>query len=474
MPERRAALRQRRDCCAAPVLGASLGTALVASCLRTRGGKRLRGCALRRRRTLRRAWRVDGCEVPLDGESPYGVLDAAEAEPDAAEGGPSADEPGTRPRVALLLNRNAKGVTAKVVRALVRLVGLRDCFICCSLEDAEEAVREVLDRGDYAVLACGGGDGTLASVLNLLREEVAARSRAGAPPKVIPALAVLRLGTGNALAYVLGSGRDAAADLRRIRAGVSGDGGTPTPVVAPAKLVCLRTGDDVPHEAASAAADCGGKETVCFFAGLGYDARMLRDYYWLRDKTADSKLLRPWVQSPLGYVLALLLRTLPATMRGEHLFRLRVVSLADEAYYMDPRRGDWGLLRPKGSVLFEGVAGILSAGAVPFYGGGFRLFPFAGVPGFIHVRISNIHPAIATLNIVPLWRGQFRNAKHVKDFLVREALVEVDKAVPLQHSGELVGDVTRLHLKVSDDGQVHMVDSFNTEYTDRGHSHDEP
>lgn len=408
--------------------------------------------------------------MPPDDE----VLTEAEAATETATGGQAADEPGGPARVALLLNRNAKGVNFKVERRLARIVGHHDCFVCCSLQDAEAAVHEVLDRGVYSVLACGGGDGTLASVLNLLAGEVAARRRAGDQLKVVPALAVLRLGTGNGLSYVLGSAKDAAADLRRMMDATSKGSAAALPSI-PAKLLALRTVDGSQHEASAAEEEAAaeeekeeGKETLCFFAGLGYDARMLRDYYWLRGKTADSKLLRPWVHSPFGYVLALLFRTLPATMRGEHKFRLRVVSLAEEAYYMDPRRGDWAVLRPRGSVLYDAEAGIMSVGAVPFYGGGFRLFPFAGIPGFVHLRISNIHPALATLQIVPLWRGHYRNARYVHDFLVREALVEVDRKVPLQHSGELMGDVEKLRLRVSDDGQAHLVDLFSDEDTKGG------
>jgi len=267
---------------------------------------------------------------------------------------------------------------------------------------------------------------------------------------------VLRLGTGNGLAYVLGSHRDAEVDLQRLLRSVS-PGYVSAPPKLPMQLLALRSSS----EASSTRAErpVGGQETLCFFAGLGYDARMLQDYMWLRRKTKRNALLRPWVHTPFGYALALLLRTLPATLRGEHVFRARVISFGEEAYYMDPRRGDWAVPHPKGSVLYEGQAGVVSAATVPFYGGGLRLFPFAGAPGaFMHLRVSDIHPVAATLQVLPIWRGHFRSTRHVKDFLVREVVVELDRAVPLQHSGELVGEVVRLHLQVREDGQVSMVD----------------
>lgn len=39
---------------------------------------------------------------------------------------------------------------------------------------------------------------------------------------------------------------------------------------------------------------------------------------WLRDKTKENRFLSKMLHNPLGYLVALVLRTLPATMRGEH------------------------------------------------------------------------------------------------------------------------------------------------------------
>lgn len=199
----------------------------------------------------------------------------------------------------------------------------------------------------------------------------------------------------------------------------------------------------------------------CFFAGLGYDARMLQDYMWLRDKTKDSTVLRKLVHNPFGYVVALLMRTLPATMRGEHVFHVKVTNLADKAYYMDSRRGDWALKHEKDAVIYEGDVGIVSVGTVPFYGGGFRLFPFAGMrPGYAHLRLSHIHPAVATFNIRHLWQGTYRDHEHVHDFLVKDVMLEVDRPTPLHHSGDFMGTASKVRLKVNGDGETRLVDFF--------------
>jgi len=410
---------------------------------RTRLSRRVRN-----RKTCRgQRWTADGCEI-VYGEQP--VVSTSRT---------------VRTRqghVALLLNRNAKGVTTKIISQMQELAGLDDCFVCCSLEDAAESVREVLDRGIYTTLACGGGDGTLVSVLNLLDQECVRRRGAG-ETVAMPAVAVLRLGTGNGLSGVVLSRRDAIADVRNMTTADESEIATP---VIPVSLVTLRHAA-VTHSVSEHAtsetlptATSEEQETHCLFAGLGYDARMLRDYEQLRARTAScSRFLRNWVHSPLGYVMALIAKTLPATLKRAHVFRVRIVSLSDEAFYVDPVRGDVAVPRPRGSVLFEGEAGIVCMSTVPFYGGGVRLFPFAGMPGgFLHLRISNINPVTATLNMYSIWRGSFRSPRDVHDFLVHEALIEVDRPVPMQHSGELVGEVERLHVCVKDGHQVNLVD----------------
>ncbi|CAE8635535.1 unnamed protein product [Polarella glacialis] len=389
-------------------------------------------------------------------------------------------------QVALVLNRNAKGVGAAMEKKLREIVGDDNCFSCGSEEDAATALQQVLDRGHYAVVACGGGDGTIAGVLNRL-EEFNQRTSSDVYTPVVPALCVLRLGTGNGLAYLVGARPDPVKDLRQLVDHVSEVSSAAAPALF-AKTLELTTGwragkrrqgaaaegleeglleaeASSPSTSSSSAASGKSSEdeeeshrTLCFFAGLGYDARILQDYNWLKKRTNNSFLKR-LVQNPLGYCLALLLRTLPATMRGEHVFHVKITNLSDEAFYVDPRRGDWAEPRHKGEVLYEGVAGIVSVGAVPFYGGGLRLFPFAGLAkGLAHLRLSSIHPAVATLNVLPIWRGSYRNAKKVHDFLVKDVLVEVDRPTPFQHSGEFMGNTTRMRIRVQSDGSTRLVD----------------
>lgn len=349
--------------------------------------------------------------------------------------------------VALILNRNAKGVNKKVEKKLMGIVGPLRTFVCCCEEDAEHALKKVMGDSECKVVVCGGGDGTVTSLLNLMAKVRAENENL----KSSPTMCVLRLGTGNALAYLTGAQKNFAKDLQSLVDHLS-DEKEKVPEI-PTSTINL-SAEGLPADTA--------ENTHCFFAGLGYDARMLQDYMWLRDKTKENRFLTKMFHNPLGYLVALALRTLPATMRGEHVFHVKVTNLADEAFAMDSRRGDWAIQYHKDQVIYEGKTGIVSAGTVPFYGGGFRLFPFAGMrPGFAHIRLSHIHPAVATFNIRPLWQGTYRNHKHIHDFLVKDVMVEVDRPTPLHHSGDFMGTASKVRFQVTSDGQTRLVDFFD-------------
>src|SRR5438105_3685203 len=81
-----------------------------------------------------------------------------------------------------------------------------------SLDEARATIRAEIRRGvDLLVLA--GGDGTVVMGLTLLGEACRGASR----PE--PAIAILRLGTGNAIADTVGASEDVVEDLDRLARG---------------------------------------------------------------------------------------------------------------------------------------------------------------------------------------------------------------------------------------------------------------
>ena len=68
-------------------------------------------------------------------------------------------------RVAVLLNPNAKCVSAAVRGAIANVVAPEDIFISHDEDDARAIARTVVERG-YRTVFTGGGDGTFMGFLN--------------------------------------------------------------------------------------------------------------------------------------------------------------------------------------------------------------------------------------------------------------------------------------------------------------------
>jgi hypothetical protein len=254
-----------------------------------------------------------------------------------------------------------------------------------------------------AVLAAGG-DGTAVALVNA----IARVTPEGAP---MPTMGVLPLGTGNGWAHALG-----APKLHRCLALLAG---TPGPL--PVRRCGL--------------VDVDG--TLCHFAGSGWDAMILDDFK--RQLSASKGPSRHLSKSVYGYLSATLLRTAPkvALFGNPHVV---IENLGDEVYYVDeggtPRRLP-GVER--GSVIYDGPAGIASVSTCPEFGYRFRAFPFAErMPGFISVRVY-ARGAVGAVSSIPwLWKGT-HPMKGMYDWLATDVRMTFSRAVPLQIGGDACG-----------------------------------
>ncbi len=334
-------------------------------------------------------------------------------------------------RVAVLLNRNARQVKDGLARRVASIVGRENLYYSRSLEEAEAFAREIVQRG-YGTVVSGGGDGTLVRTVNLVQHYVDESNRwrqerhrrFGERQSLLgsPRFGFLRLGTGNGIADVVGA-KKPLADLERML-----EHGTSRNVQLPLMEV-----DD----------------ERCFFAGLGYDSLLLNDYNWLKNRT-HNPLLKPFMHTVLGYFAALFARTLPNVMfHGAARIEARVKNLGP-AFYIDPRRGDAVCSIEAGTTLFEGPAAIIGAGTAPFYGYGFKVFPFAGMmPGAMNLRVAQLGP-IETLSHLPsLWRGSYRNGRRLFDFFVTDVEIELSQPYPFQHSGDAQGMRKQLRWRIA-------------------------
>ena len=349
------------------------------------------------------------------------------------------EEPDQR-KIAVLLNRNARRVSDAVVKRVERIVGRDHVYYSRSLEEAEAFTREIVQKG-YGTIVSGGGDGTLGGTINMIhhyieesnRWRVERYERYGEAQVLLgmPRFAFLRLGTGNGIGTVIGA-RNPLKDLKNLVDYLPG-----------------RT-----HEIPLVDVD-GDK---CFFSGLGFDSLMLNDYNRLKAKT-DRPFLKPLLHNVIGYLVTLFVSTLPKALMGKAKMNVRITSRG-KTYYVDPRRGDATIEVAPNTTLYEGPAMFVGVGSSPFYGAGFKIFPFANImPGMMQLRIGRINPLWGVLNLVSIWRGTYRNPKTVIDYLVEDIHIELADPFPFQHSGEALGLRQNLNLKIAHES-LKLVDFF--------------
>ncbi len=334
-------------------------------------------------------------------------------------------------KIAVLLNRNAKQVTETIAKRVERIVGRDHVYYSHSLEEGEAFAREIVQKG-YGTIVSGGGDGTLCQTVNMIHRYIKESNqwriqryeRFDEKQTLIgtPRFAFLRLGTGNGIGSVIGA-KNALRDLKSLVDYLPG-----------------RT-----HEIPLVSVD--GDE--CFFAGLGFDSLMLNDYNKLKNKTKNP-LLKTILHSVVGYLVTLFTRTLPQALMGKAKVKVRIINRG-KAFYVDPRRGDAVLAVEPGTTIYEGEAMFVGVGSSPFYGAGFKIFPFANMmPNMMHLRIGRINPLVGIFNLMKLWRGHYRNPSKILDYLVEDVRIELVEPFPFQHSGEALGLRQNLEFKIAE------------------------
>ncbi len=325
------------------------------------------------------------------------------------------DRPFAR-RSAFLLNANARAVNDRLIEALAEIVPAGDLFLSRTLEDAEVFTRTIARRG-YGRVFLGGGDGTLVTSLEMLRAVCSKESLE------MPAVGVLKLGTGNAMARCVGA-QGAVIDANHI---------VNKGPMADRAVQLLETEDGV----------------LTPFAGMGYDGAVLNDYMWLKKRLARSPLGRRLVESVWGYLGAMLFKTVPNELKAD-LPRIRVTSKSPAVKMVSTPEGDVEQVIPAGEVLFEGQAPIASVGAIPYFGYGFTMFPFADrKPGYVQLRVGSIPIPVILANLWPrVWKGSFRHP-HLHDFLVKDVVIESDRPMPYQVGGDASGSKTTLSFHVA-------------------------
>ncbi len=311
-------------------------------------------------------------------------------------------------RFAVVLNRNAKKVTEKVEELSGELVPPDDLFLSSSAEESEVIARTIVERGYEAVFA-GGGDGTVMHIINQL---------ATYPLEQQPAIGILKLGTGNAMARMVSSGN------------VSGDLKT---------YITSATREYVPLSLVEA-------ENNRFpFAGLGVDAEILNDYSSVREGVGQNPVLKPILQTVGGYFVSFFSRTMPRrTAQAFKESNKAKITVKSGICTQVNSQGEAIATFQPGDVLYDGplLAGLV--GTVPYYGYGLKILPFANVdPMRFQLRLATMPTFKALMSLPSVWKGEYEG-EGMLDFLAEQIEFSYDAPAPFQMGGDAAGERDRV------------------------------
>jgi diacylglycerol kinase family enzyme len=328
------------------------------------------------------------------------------------------------PKVAVLLNANARKVDARVVKSLSHVVPEEDLFLSRSPLDARRIAQTVLERG-YPLVFTGGGDGTFMGFVNEFFRQVEPRGRFAGQP--MPRFGVLKLGTGNGLAnFVNASGTRGDGILHDVVRARAGD------------VTSLRHMDLVMVD---------GQRTP--FAGLGVDGKLLNDYIWVKENLGKGFFKKVLTGSG-GYFSAVAFKTVPHYLMHSTLVECEVINgTSSEAYRLGPDGNPVGAPLAPGATLFSGKLMMAGAATMPFYGYGLRMFPFAHQRrGMMHLRLGQVHAANVLANLPKLWNGKWF-PEGLFDFHAKDVTIRFAQPMPLQIGGDAAGYRSEVKLSVA-------------------------
>jgi diacylglycerol kinase family enzyme len=307
--------------------------------------------------------------------------------------------------VAVLLNQNARKVTAAVRAELTSFVPPEDLYWSRSLAESVTHVKTILAKG-YDTLFLGGGDGTFVGLVNTL-QEVLPQDHADATRW--PTIGLLKLGTGNGLCYDLGI-EEGFAHLRRAV------GGERLPT------------RDLPLVSAD------GRLTT--FAGTGWDAAVINDFAeWKRH--IENPRLRRWAAGLGGYFYATFFRTIPKERRLAGEITAEFINRTPVCF-RDPFTGQ-DVSIGKDEVIYKGPISVAGVSTSPYFGYGLKAFPLCTRNAdLMHLRIVSASIFQIVSRLPKLWDGTLRHPG-IRDHLVRKVDVRLNMPRPFQIGGDPAG-----------------------------------
>ena len=311
-------------------------------------------------------------------------------------------------RAVAIINGNARGLRGRMRAKLERVAPGRVWFTE-SLDDARALIRQQIGVGcDLMVL--GGGDGTVVMGLTLIGEACRGTGR----PE--PAVGVLRMGSGNAIADTVGATDDPVADLTDLLKGRAT--WKQMPLI---EVVGVRAP----------------------FVGMGLDALMLEDNQSV-GRAVDRVPGGRFVGGAARYALSVALRSIPRFATGARP-TATITNLGSPAIEMT-KHGPSGRTIPTQVVMWKGHVTLVAAATIPFFGFGLKMFAFTDAkPGTFHLRCADVGLVEALRSVPAAWRGSYYS-DNVRDFLCDRVRIDVDGEAAFEAGGELLGRRTTVEI----------------------------
>ncbi|MEZ4287110.1 MAG: diacylglycerol kinase family protein [Polyangiales bacterium] len=330
-------------------------------------------------------------------------------------------------RVAVVVNGNAKHVTDELVASLDQIVRSGDLYVSRTLQEGQEIARRVVEK-NYPVVLTGGGDGSFVQMVTWI---VRAAEAVGKTP---PRFGLLKLGTGNALAWVLGANdpkkRGLITDLQRVQ----------------------QTGEHTTMPVL----EVGGYLTP--FAGAGGDALATTHYNQVRDTLGRFPILRRYSTGLVAYGISISMLTSPHLLLNPKM-RVTITNEGEDAF----RIADDGQCKDapfrKGDVLFDGPTNAVFGSTIPYWGFGARIFPFASDrEDRFQLRIVSIGPADVALGLRRIWKGTYRSPR-VLDFFAQDVRLTFAVATPVEVGGDAIGSFDEIRMRLYPT-PIHVVNHY--------------
>jgi diacylglycerol kinase family enzyme len=313
-------------------------------------------------------------------------------------------------RVAAIVNAHARGLATKLRARLEQTLPANVRFTA-SLDEARTSIRAEIRRG-VDLLVLGGGDGTVVMGLTLIGEACRAYG------KREPAIAVLRLGSGNAIADTVSASDDVVDDLARLSRGAGTRRTLPM-----LEVLGIRAP----------------------FVGMGIDAQLLEDQATV-GRVVDRLPGARFVGGGARYALSVALRSVPRFALGTR--PNAIVTNLGTATAMT--KSGPGRSLPRGAELWRGQCTLVAGATIPYFGFGLKMFAFADErKDAFHLRCGDAGLFEIMINTPAAFRGEYFS-DHVTDFICDRVSIQLDRESPIEAGGELLGRRSHVELALGD------------------------